>query len=438
MLDLGPFALLLGLFLAGYAVIVDLLGSWSRDAGLIKSARNATVMCFVSLTASMAALLVLLVRSDFSVEYVAENTSRALPWPYKVSALWAGASGSLLVWLWIQAGLTVIAYCVRESRHRSFISTARVLANLVNVFFFIILIADRNPFRLSAVVPEDGTGLNPLLQHPAMVLHPPILFIGYAAFLVPFAWAFARLKANAQNGPLLLLDKARQWTLWAWLFLTVGIVLGAWWAYEELGWGGYWAWDPVENASLMPWLTATALLHCFRTHRQRSKTATWTIVLSCMTFSLCVFGRFLTKYGSQLFDSVHTFGEPGLGILYLVLLILVSVIAASLMIRNHIRNRKNPSQPVAKDNKFVILANWLMLLLAAVIFVGTLFPFFSKIFIRLASLLFPQAQLPTGAISWTPESFTKVTAPGGLLMLLFIGLCPHLLEVSAPISWRVV
>ena len=436
MLDLGRFALLLGLFLGGYAVIVDLLGAWRKDYGFIKSARNATGMCFLCLSVAITALCILLIRSDFTVEYVAEHTSRALPFQYKISALWAGASGSLLLWLWIQVGFVALVYRARESEHRIFTAGARAIANLVNVFFFIILIADSSPFKLSAVVPPDGAGLNPLLQHPAMVLHPPILFIGYAGFLVPFAWAFGWLKVNSQDALPPLFKTAGQWALLAWLFLTAGIVLGAWWAYEELGWGGYWAWDPVENASLMPWLTATALLHCFRTYKQRSSTATWTMVLSSVTFSLCVFGRFLTKYGSQLFESVHTFGEPGLGILYLVLLILLWAIAAVLMIRNHLRNKKDPSQPAAKANKFVVFNNWLMVLLTIVICVGTLFPFLSKIFIKVAGLVFPKAHLPTGAISWTPQSFTKVTAPGGLLILLFISLCPYLLAHGLKKSWR--
>ncbi len=436
MSGLGNFALLLALFLSGYAVAIDFLGSWRRDSGLIKSARNATVASLGCLSVTMIALWILLVKSDFSVIYVAEHTSRALPTPYKISALWAGSAGSLLLWLWFQVGFLVLVYCKSESKHRSFSANARMIANLVSVFFLIILNIDKNPFELSTAPPADGTGLNPLLQHPAMVLHPPILFIGYAGFLITCAWAFGRLKTADDDNTMPLLKQARRWTLFSWLFLTGGIVLGAWWAYEELGWGGYWAWDPVENSSLLPWLTATALLHCFRVYNSRSSIATWTTFLSIITFSLCVFGRFLTKYG--LVSSVHAFPTPGLGILHIVLLIHMWVIAGVLMMCNYIRRKKETPHTRIPSHRFVILNNWLLLLLVLVIFVGTLFPFLSKVFIKIIESLSSQARPPRAPVILAPEFFTKITAPGGLLLLLFIGLCPHLLRRGFNKSWRIV
>ena len=432
----GNFALLLALFLSGYAVVIDLLGSLRRDPGLIKSACNATVAYMACLSVAMIALWVLLVKSDFAVIYVAEHTSRALPFPYKISALWAGSAGSLLLWLWFQAVFLVIVYCKSEFKHRSFSANARMMANLVSVFFLIILNSDKNPFELSKVTPVDGAGLNPLLQHPAMVLHPPILFIGYAGFLITFAWAFGQLKTAPDDNTLPLLKQAQRWAIFAWLFLTGGIVLGAWWAYEELGWGGYWAWDPVENSSLLPWLTATALLHCFRTYNRRSSIATWTVLLGIITFSLCVFGRFLTKYG--LVSSVHAFPNPGLGILHVVLLIHVWVIAGALMLRNYIRKKNETPHAGIPSHRFVILNNWLLLLLALVIFVGTLFPFLSKVFIKIIESLSTQAGPPRAPITLAPEFFTKITAPGGLLLLLLIGLCPHLLRRGFNKSWRII
>ncbi len=439
MSELGRFALLLGLFLSGYAILVELLGSWRKDVGLTKSARNATVAYFLCLSVAMAALWVLLVRSDFSVKYVVENTSRALPLPYKISALWAGAAGSLLLWFWIQAGFVVLAYCKSESSHRSFAAGARIVANLVSVFFFVILVFDRHPFEPTGRFVQDGADLNPLLQHPAMVLHPPILFVGYAGFLIPFAWAFSRLKANPQqDAHEQMFDQARNWAILAWLFLTAGIMLGAWWAYEELGWGGYWAWDPVENASLMPWLIGTALVHCLRTYKRSSSIATWTVILSLVTFSLCVFGRFLTKYGSRLFESVHTFGDPGLGILYLVLLVHVWVIVAVLLIRNHLHNKRSDPVPPAKASRFVVFGNWLLIVLTFVIFVGTMFPFFSKVFFRAAAHLLSSNRIPDKPISLAPEFFTKITAPGGILLLLLVGLCPHLLAHGLKRHWRTI
>jgi cytochrome c-type biogenesis protein CcmF len=354
----------------------------------------------------------------------------------KISALWAGSAGSLLLWLWFQAVFLVMVYCKSEFKHRSFSANARIIANLVSVFFLIILNKDKNPFELSTVAPVDGMGLNPLLQHPAMVLHPPILFVGYAGFLITFAWAFGRLKTAGEDNTLPLLKQAQRWAMFAWLFLTGGIVLGAWWAYEELGWGGYWAWDPVENSSLMPWLTATALLHCFRIYNRRSSIATWTVLLSILTFSLCVFGRFLTKYG--LVSSVHAFPNPGLGILHVVLLIHVWVIAGILMLRNYIRKKNDPPNTRISSQRFVILNNWLLLLLALVIYVGTLFPFLSKVVIKIIESLSSQAGPPRAPITLAPEFFTKITAPGGLFLLLLIGLCPHLLRRGFNKSWRII
>ncbi|MHC4649056.1 MAG: cytochrome c biogenesis protein CcsA, partial [Planctomycetota bacterium] len=329
MAELGHFALILGLFLAGYAVLVDCAGPWQKEARLIKSGRNATMACWSCLTVASVALLTLLIRHDFRVSYVAEHTSMALPLMYRISAFWAGAAGSLLLWLWLQVGFVTMVFCRTGPGQRAFAAGARAAANVVGIFFLLVLILDRDPFALSAVTPSDGAGLNPLLQHPAMALHPPTLFVGYAAFAIPFAWALASLMPGGNAGATPFFRQARNWILWAWLFLTIGIALGAWWAYEELGWGGYWAWDPVENSSLMPWLVATALLHCSRTYHPRTSIATWMKVLSIVTFSLCIFGTFLTRYG--LVSSVHAFPEPGLGILFLVLLVVIWIIAALLL-----------------------------------------------------------------------------------------------------------
>jgi len=422
MAELGKFALLLGLFVSGYAVLVDLLGAWRKDSGLLRSGCNATIASLLCLTVAMIALWVLLIRGDFGVRYVAEHTSKALPFAYKVSALWAGAAGSLLLWLWLQVGFVAFVFCKSKAAQRTSTGSARAIANLVCVFFFLILIIDKNPFALFVTPAVDGAGLNPLLQHPAMVLHPPTLFIGYAAFAIPFAWSFVSLKHNSTDG-FELFKQIRRWTLLAWLFLTVGIVLGAWWAYEELGWGGYWAWDPVENSSLMPWLTATALLHCCRTYKQKTSIATWMTVLSLVTFSLCIFGTFLTRYG--LVSSVHAFPEPGLGILFLVLLVHIWVIAAILFWRKHRYEKISPRAPATSGQRFITLNNWLMVLLTFVIFVGTLFPFFSGLF-------------TDQKISLQSDYFTRITAPGGLALLLLLSICPHLLRHKISRSWRTI
>lgn len=477
MAELGHFALILGFFAAVYAVLVDLLGGSSKEIGLLKSGQNATIACWLCLTVAIVALSTLLVRCDFGVSYVAEHTSKALPLLYRLSALWAGAAGSLLLWLWLQVGLVVIVFsktgpCLRRGKlvpakagnEKDFAASARAIANFVSAFFLIILIADKSPFVLSSPIPADGAGLNPLLQHFAMVLHPPTLFIGYAALIIPFAWAFATLKGPrsttddgrqtrdegrgmrderrgtsivnpfdfapdrhpssivSRHGVYPLFVQARNWTLIAWLFLTTGIVLGAWWAYEELGWGGYWAWDPVENSSLMPWLTATALLHCFRTYKPQTAIARWLTVLSLVSFSLCIFGTFLTRYG--LVTSVHAFPEPGLGILFLVLLTSIWVAAAVLWWRKRQSKTVDSRVTSLPGRRFIGLNNWLMVILVFVIFTGTLFPFFSGL-------------LTDQKITLESGYFTKVTTPFGLILLFLLGLCPHLLRHGISKNWRI-
>jgi cytochrome c-type biogenesis protein CcmF len=423
MADLGHFALILGLVLSVYAIVVELLGIWKKDSGLNKSALNATIASLLCLSMAIAALLMLLINSDFSVNYVVEHTSKELPLQYKASALWAGAAGSLLLWLWLQVGFVVLVFCNPKRGQANFYGHARTIANFVSAFFFMILILDKNPFTQSVVAAVDGNGLNPLLQHPAMVLHPPTLFIGYAAFVIPFSWAYASLKSLNIEKSTSFVSQVRYWVLLAWLFLTVGIVLGAWWAYEELGWGGYWAWDPVENSSLMPWLIATALLHCTRTYKQGTTIATWAIVLSLVTFSLCIFGTFLTRYG--LVSSIHAFPEPGLGILFLVLLICIWIAALILIWNAHRQKKINIHSKAWQGQKFISLNNWLMVLLTFVIFVGTLFPFFSFIFSK-------------QKISLEPDYFTKITAPVGLLLLVLLSVCPHLIRSGINKSWRTI
>ncbi|MBN1359015.1 MAG: heme lyase CcmF/NrfE family subunit [Sedimentisphaerales bacterium] len=420
MWELGRFALRLGLCLSAYAILADLLGVWRNRQELLRSGRNSTIGTLLCLTVSAVALWVLLVRGDFAVSYVAEHSSRDLPLVYKLTALWAGASGSLLLWLWLQVGFVVLAFAVWARRRDRFCANARAATNLVAVFFFVVLIFDKDPFALSTVTPSDGAGLNPLLQHPAMALHPPTLFVGYAAFSIPFAWTLASLRRKDLSESELFFPAARNWSLLAWTFLTVGIALGAWWAYEELGWGGYWAWDPVENSSLMPWLTATALLHCARMYRAQTKIAVWFMILALGTFTLCIFGTFLTRYG--LVSSVHAFPDPGLGILFFILVILLWVLAGVLSL-NRLRQGAVLTPLRGRGFTFLIVNNWLLVLLAFVIFVGTLFPFFSRYF-------------SDEPISLKSDYFTKITAPFGLALLLLIGVCPYLLRRGLVKSWR--
>ena len=421
MAELGTFSLRLAIFVTVYAVMIDLVGSIRRDRFLMQSARNATFACWLCLSAAIVSLLIALAQCDFSIKYVAEHTSRALPLAYRLSALWAGAAGSLLLWLWLQVGIVALVFNKTEHEERCFVAYARMATNVVCSFFLVVLLFDKNAFAVSLMPPDNGAGLNPLLQHPAMVLHPPTLFIGYAAYIIPFAWALATLGSRHNQTRPPLFSKARNWMLIAWLFLTIGNALGSWWAYEELGWGGFWAWDPVENSSLMPWLIGTALLHSFKRFRPGSGIANWVIFLCLLTYSLCIFGTFLTRYG--LVSSLHAFPEPGLGILFLVLLAIVWSIVAVLALRRLRAADTLKHSKTVKGDGIIIFVGWLFIILVVVIFLGTLFPFFSGLF-------------SSEKITLQPEYFTKITAPCGLLLLLLIGICPHFFRYGLDRSWR--
>ena len=435
MAELGTFSLRLAIFIAAYAVLLDLAGALRNERVLLQSARNATLACWLCLSTAIVALLIALVQCDFSINYVAEHTSRALPLAYRLSALWAGAAGSLLLWLWLQSGLTVLIFNKTANEEKCFVAYARMATNVVCCFFLVVLLFDKNVFAVSLMPPSDGAGLNPLLQHPAMVLHPPTLFIGYAAYVIPFAWAFAAMigSGNQTRPPLFI--QARNWMLIAWLFLTIGNALGSWWAYEELGWGGFWAWDPVENSSLMPWLTGTALLHCFKRYRPGSSIARWVIFLCLMSFSLCIFGTFLTRSG--IIASVHAFPDPGMSILFLVLLGLVWFIVAVLAFTRMLSTDELKQSKTIKGDGITVLVGWVLIILVVVIFLGTLFPFLSKVYIRIAPFLpFFREHIPPESITLKPEYFTKISAPGGLLLLLLVGVCPHFFRYGLDRSWR--
>jgi len=423
MADLGYFSLCLALFLAAYAIFSDLLGARFRDRALLRSGRNATSACWLCLCVAAAGLLVSLARCDFSLDYVARYTSRALPLPYRLSAFWAGAAGSLLLWLWMQVGIAQVVWYRAGRQQGQFTGVARAMTNLVAVFFLTVLLLDKNPFAVSSLPPADGAGLNPLLQHPAMVLHPPTLFVGYAAYSIPFAWAISVLAWPRTRPDASFFRRARNCMLVAWLFLSVGNALGSWWAYEELGWGGFWAWDPVENSSLMPWLTGTALLHSFKKYSPHSAMGGWVRFLSLATYSLCIFGTFLTRYG--LVSSVHAFGDPGCGILFLMLLIAIWAVVAALRIRRHLSAGGSPSATPTPKAGILVLTNWVFLALVLVILLGTLFPFLSGL-------------VSSNSISLQPEYFTRITSPGGLGLLLLLGLCPDFFRRGFTKSWRTI
>jgi cytochrome c-type biogenesis protein CcmF len=335
------------------------------------------VFVFVSL--AMGVLFAAFASCDFQLEYVAAHSARGMSLPYRLAALWGGQAGSLLLWLWMLSAYG--AACVWFNRHQNRTLMPWVAAVLLaNALFFLVLLNFiSRPFALlpPGAVLSDGAGLNPLLHHPVMMIHPVTLYTGLVGFAVPFAFAFAAL-ATGELGTTWF-RTTRRWTLFAWAFLSVGIILGGRWAYEVLGWGGYWAWDPVENASFMPWLAATAFLHSVMIQEKRNMLKTWNLILIGLTYTLCLLGTFLTRSG--IVQSVHAFAQTPLFQSVFLGYMLASAVAFFAMLwirRGEIRSPNRLESMISREASFV-LNNWVFVALLAMVFWGTLFPVFSEL-----------------------------------------------------------
>ncbi len=345
------------------------------DRMLIWSRRLLYIFC-AAIVLACADLMTALVNSDFHNAYVASYTERALPIGYKIAAFWAGQEGSLLLWALLLAGMSAVAAIGFRKRART--EQAAMLAVLAVVcgFFAALMLFAANPFVQLPVQAVDGHGLNPLLQDPYMIAHPPLLFVGYAGYTVPWAMMLAALIAGRSDNQWI--GATRRWLMFSWLFLTVGIVLGAKWAYIELGWGGYWAWDPVENASLLPWLTGTALLHSVMVQQQRGMFKVWNAALIACTFLLCIFGTYLTRSG--VVQSVHSFGESVIGTFFLVFLLVCILLSVGVGIaRRRLLKGEQPLEDLmTKEGAFLAL-NVLLVLMTLTTLVGTVFPLISGV-----------------------------------------------------------
>ncbi|HEU4363875.1 MAG TPA: cytochrome c biogenesis protein CcsA, partial [Candidatus Krumholzibacteria bacterium] len=305
MADFGNFSIAIALTFCAFALFALFYGARTGRRELVKSGERAVYMVFGFVTLAVFALEVLLVRSDFTIEYVAGYTNRDLPIFYKMAALWGGQKGSLLFWSWILTGFGALVALRNRQYAGKLVPYTLGIISLTSAFFLVMNKFGANPFEQLALdhgdgvkhvfAARDGNGLNPLLQHPAMVIHPPMLYLGYVGFVVPFAFCMAALLTRELGAGWIKM--ARRWTLFAWIFLGTGILLGGRWAYVELGWGGYWAWDPVENASLMPWLTGTAFLHSVIVQERKNMLKVWNVVLILTTYMLAIFGTFLTRSG---------------------------------------------------------------------------------------------------------------------------------------------
>ncbi|MCL9774524.1 heme lyase CcmF/NrfE family subunit [Vibrio methylphosphonaticus] len=374
--EIGHFALILSLSLSVLLSILPLIGASRNSTMLMNTARPLSWGMFLMLLMSFAILLWAFYSNDFTLTYVASNSNTMLPWYYRLTAVWGAHEGSLLLWVLIQAGWTVAVATFSRGMPQE--SVARVLAvmGMITVGFLLFIIVTSNPFlRTLPFFPVDGRDLNPLLQDPGLIIHPPMLYMGYVGFSVAFSFAIASLMTGR-------LDTAwarwsRPWTTAAWVFLTVGIALGSWWAYYELGWGGWWFWDPVENASFMPWLAGTALMHSLAVTEKRGTFKAWTVLLAISAFSLSLLGTFLVRSG--ILVSVHAFAsDPSRGMF--ILGFLVFVIGGSLLLfalkGASVRVRGN-FDLVSREN--ALLGNNILLIAAlVVVLIGTLLPLVHK------------------------------------------------------------
>ena len=372
--ELGRAALVVTLGLALYALVVGVYAGISHRRRLAQSARNALIAAFGSTLVAAAVLAAGFLRSDFSLTYVAEHSNRSLSGPYKLSAFWGGQEGSLLLWLLILTGYSAVAVWVNRRRARDLVVWVTPVLAAISAGFAFLLVAVASPFAVQAA-PIDGAGLNPSLQNPYMMAHPPFLYLGYVGLAVPFAFAMGALLSGRTDERWIV--ATRRWTLLAWTALGIGQLLGAHWAYVEVGWGGYYAWDPVENAALMPWLAATAFLHSVMIQEKRGMLKVWNMVLVSLAFCLSLFGTFLTRSG--IVNSIHSFTQSDIGPWFLAFIVVTVVFATAVIVWRLPMLRSNTKLESLVSREAVFLYNNLLLVaLCLTILWGVAWPILSE------------------------------------------------------------
>src|SRR3990172_4339660 len=372
--ELGRAALVVPLGLSVYALVAGAAAAHLGRRRLAQSAQNALMAAFVTTAVASAVLLGALLRNDFSFTYVARTTSEALPTPYTISAFWGGQEGSLLLWLLILTGFGAAAGRLNRTWARDLIVWVVPVFAAVAAFFAFLVVAVASPFETQPA-PADGAGMTPSLQNPYMLAHPPLLYLGYVGLTVPFAFALAALLSGRTDERWLI--ATRRWTLVAWTALGIGQLLGAHWAYVEVGWGGYYAWDPVENAALMPWLAATAFLHSVMIQEKRGMLRVWNVLLVLLAFSLALFGTFLTRSG--VLNSVHSFTQSSIGPWFLAFIALTVAVSLALLFRRlpQLRSPTRLESPVSREAAF-LYNNLLLLALCLTILWGVVYPLLSE------------------------------------------------------------
>ncbi len=414
MVTIGNISQFTAFFFSMLATAFILLGVMRNDARFIESGRRGIYGLAFFTTAASFAMTYLFATDNFQVEYVASYSDKALPLYYKLTSFWAGQKGSLLLWAWILSIFSsIVAFNTRNELSSRTTPYIYLVLTGTLIFFLYLLSTISNPFDLLDFIPSDGKGLNPMLQNPGMLFHPPTLLLGYIGFTIPFAYAIAAMVTGRLDASWL--RKTRIWTLISWIFLTIGIILGCLWAYIELGWGGYWAWDPVENASFIPWLVATAYLHTAIIQEKRDMMKVWNVFLILLTFVLCIFGTYLVRSG--VLQSVHAFGATGLGGYFILFLVTVLLGSFYLIFESYraLRSENAIESFISRESTF-LFNNVILLSISFSTLLGTIFPLLSD--------AVTGKKLTVGQ-----PFFNQVNTPLFLALLLITGICPL-------IGWR--
>ena len=416
--DLGYAALLLAVATAVYSLIAAWYGSQTNQPRFVASARNATIAVFPLIILSCGLLVASLLIGDFSIEYVWRVSSREMPTYLKVTALWGGQAGSLLFWNLLLSAFTAAAMAKKWDEQRELMPYALVIISLTQIFFLSISAFVENPFARLDIIPPDGNGLNPLLRHPGMIIHPPMLYLGFTGFVIPYTFAMAALISGKLDDAWI--HTTRRWTLVAWMFLSLGLILGGRWAYDVLGWGGYWGWDPVENASLIPWLTGTAFLHSVMIQEKRNMFKMWNMTLIILTYCLVILGTFFVRSG--VISSVHSFAQSAIGPLFfgfVTFMFLLSLYWA-LKRRDELASKNQITSFLSREAAF-LFNNFLFLAITAIVFLFTIYPVISE--------------LLTGQKGFVgPPVYKQALWPLFVVLVLWMGIAPLTMWVRTSIQ----
>ena len=415
MASLGSLILLAAFVVCAYAAAVSAVGGRQRSARLIESGIGAFYLLTALMTAASAIMVHAFVTENYAIKYVDRYSDSAQPLIYKLTSYWGGLDGSIMFWVFLLSVFGSIAVATNRERQRELIPYVVTVISCVQMFFLLVMVLNKDPFTTYLTqVPADGRGLNPLLQNPYMAIHPPSLYIGFVGMTIPYAFGMAALITGHLDDSWL--RAVRRWTMFAWIFLSFGWTLGMIWAYEELGWGGYWGWDPVENAGLLPWFTATAFLHSVMVQERRSMLRVWNVTLVIITFFLTIFGTFMTRSG--VVQSVHAFGEdPDLAMMFGIFMAVIITVSFGLVIyRMPLLRARHELDSWASREAAFLLNNWILLFCAVFVLFATMFPTLSE--------AITGERLTVG-----PPFFNKWMLPIGLMLLFLTGVGPLL-------AWR--